>query len=135
MLARDVHGDRSYLIAEDGIYMATRGGSKACGMDGQIGSIEAGKRADIVIHTLNRPEMIPTTNMIRNLFYSSRSKSVHTVIVNGRIVLDEGVFAGINEPEMLAHINAASLALIARMGKTIEPNRVPRPARRSRRSP
>lgn len=130
MSARDVHGDRSYLIAEDGIYMATRGGSRACGMDGQIGSIEAGKRADIVIHTLNRPEMIPTTNMIRNLFYSSRSKSVHTVIVNGRIVLEEGIFTGINEPEMLAHINAASLALISRMGKTIEPNRVPCPARR-----
>jgi cytosine/adenosine deaminase-related metal-dependent hydrolase len=125
--ARDSHRDRSYLIAEDGLHMATRGGSRACGMDGQIGSIETGKRADIVIHTLNRPEMIPTTNMIRNLFYSSRSKSVHTVIVNGRIVLDGGVFAGIDEPEMLAHINEASLALISRMGKTIEPNRV-RPA-------
>jgi cytosine/adenosine deaminase-related metal-dependent hydrolase len=124
--ARDTHGDRTYLIAEDGIYMATRGGSKACGMDDRIGSIEAGKRADIVIHTLNRPEMIPATNMIRNLFYASRSKSVHTVIVNGRIVLEDGVFTGIDEPEMLAHINAASLALIARMGKTIEPNRMPR---------
>ncbi len=124
--ARDTHGDRGYLIAEDGIHMATRGGSKACGMDSQIGSIEAGKRADLVIHTLNRPEMIPATNMIRNLFYASRSKSVHTVIVNGRIVLADGVFTAIDEPEMLAHINAASLALIARMGKTIEPNRVRR---------
>jgi 5-methylthioadenosine/S-adenosylhomocysteine deaminase len=127
--ARDSHKDRSYLIAEDGFYMATRGGSKACGMDDQIGSIEAGKRADIVIHTLNRPEMIPTTNMVRNLFYSSRSKSVYTVVVDGKIVLEGGVFTGINEPEMLAHINEASLALISRMGKTIEPSRVPRPAR------
>jgi len=127
--ARDSHGDRTYLIAEDGLEMATRGGAKACGMDGQIGSIEAGKRADIVIHTLNRPELIPTTNMIRNLFYASGSKSVHTVIVNGKVVLEDGVFVGIDEPEMLAHINQASLALISRMGKTIEPNRVPRPAR------
>lgn len=126
--ARDSHKDRSYLIAEDGLYMATRGGSKACGMDDQIGSIEAGKRADIVIHTLNRPEMIPTTNMIRNLFYSSRSKSVNTVIVNGRIVLENGVFIGINETETLADINDASLKLISRMGKTIEPNQVQRPA-------
>jgi cytosine/adenosine deaminase-related metal-dependent hydrolase len=126
--ARDSHKDRSYLIAEDGLYMATRGGSKACGMDDQIGSIEAGKRADIVIHTLSRPEMIPTTNMIRNLFYSSRSKSVNTVIVNGKIVLEDGVFIGINEAETLADINDASLALISRMGKTIEPNQVQRPA-------
>ncbi len=126
MSARDTHGDRGYLIAEDGIYMATRGGSKACGMDHQIGSIAPGKRADIVIHTMNRPEMIPATNMIRNLFYSSRSKSVHTVIVNGKVVLEAGSFAGINEAEMLAHINEASLALISRMGKTIEPNTVRR---------
>lgn len=131
LAARDVHGDRSYLIAEDGIYMATRGGAKACGMDHHIVSIEAGKRADIVIHTLNRPEMIPTTNMIRNLFYSSRSKSVHTAIINGKVVLDGSVFPGLDEPETLAHINEASLALISRMGKTIEPNRVARPGRRA----
>ncbi len=129
MAARDVHGDRTYLIAEDGRYMATRGGAKASGMDDHIGSIEVGKRADIVIHTLNRPEMIPTTNMIRNLFYSSRSKSVYTVIVNGKVVLEDGAFVGIDEPEMLAHINQASMALLSRMGKTIEPNRVSRPAR------
>lgn len=122
--ARDVHGDRGYLIAEDGLYMATRGGSKACCLDHLIGSIEPGKRADIVIHTLNRPEMIPTTNLIRNLFYSSRSKSIHTVIVNGKIVFDAGYFVAINEADMLSHINEASLALISRMGKTIEPNRV-----------
>jgi cytosine/adenosine deaminase-related metal-dependent hydrolase len=127
--ARDTHGDRTYLIAEDGMYMATRGGAKASGMDNQIGSIEAGKRADIVIHTLSRPEMIPTTNMIRNLFYSSRSKSIHTVIVNGKVVLDGGIFVGINEGEMLRHVNDASMALLSRMGKAIEPNRVPRPGR------
>lgn len=120
--ARDVHGDRSYLIAEDGLFMATRGGAKACGMDSKIGSIEAGKRADLVIHTLNRPELIPTTNMIRNLFYASRAKSVHTVVVDGKVVLDGGRFVGINEAEMLSHINEASLALISRMGKSIEPN-------------
>jgi cytosine/adenosine deaminase-related metal-dependent hydrolase len=131
LAARDAHGDRSYLIAEDGLYMATRGGAKACGMDRQIGSIEAGKRADIVIHTLNRPEMIPTTNMIRNLFYSSRAKSVHTVIIDGKVVLDGGAFPGLDEAEMLSHVNEASLALISRMGKTIEPNRVARPSRRN----
>ncbi len=132
--ARDSHGDRSYLIAEDGMYMATRGGSKACGMDHHIGSIETSKRADIVIHTLNRPEMIPATNMIRNLFYASRSKSVHTVIVNGKVVVEEGQFTSLDEAELLTRINQASLALIARMGKTIEPNTV-RQRHRSKTSP
>ena len=129
LAARDAHGDRTYLVAEDGMRMATRGGARAAGMEDRIGSIEVGKRADIVIHTLNRPEMIPTTNMMRNLFYSSRSKSVHTVIVNGKVVLENGAFVGIDEPDMLAHINEASMALLARMGKAIEPNRVSRAGR------
>jgi cytosine/adenosine deaminase-related metal-dependent hydrolase len=129
LTARDSHGDRTYLVAEDGMRMATRGGARAAGMEDRIGSIEVGKRADLVIHTLNRPEMIPTTNMMRNLFYSSRSKSVHTVIVNGKVVLENGAFGGIDEAEMLTHINDASMALLARMGKTIEPNRIPRAAR------
>lgn len=122
MAARDAHGDRSYLIAEDGLTMATRGGARACGLDHRIGSLEPGKRADIVIHTLDRPELIPTTNMIRNLFYAARSKSVHTVIVDGKVVLEEGRFPGLDEAAMLSQINQASLALISRMGKTIEPN-------------
>ncbi|MCB1486542.1 MAG: amidohydrolase family protein [Bauldia sp.] len=129
MAARDVQEDRTYLVAEDGLYMATRGGAKACGMDDQLGSIEVGKRADIVIHTLDRPEMIPTTNMIRNLFYASRSKSVHTVIVDGKVVLDAGRFTTFDETEALATINEASHALFRRAGKVIEPNRIERPLR------
>jgi 5-methylthioadenosine/S-adenosylhomocysteine deaminase len=127
--ARDSHGDRTYLVAEDGLQMATRAGARAAGMADRIGSIEVGKRADIVIHTLNRPEMIPTTNMIRNLFYSSRSKSVHTVIVDGKVVMDEGKLMGIDEVEALAEINKAAMAMLARMGKTIEPNQVARSGR------
>ena len=110
--------------------MATMAGAKAAGLADRIGSIEAGKRADIVIHTLNRPEMIPTTDLVRNLFYASGSKSVDTVIVEGRVVLDGGRFATIDEIEMLKAINEASLSLLSRMGKLpIERNRIARATR------
>ena len=115
-----------YLVAEDGLRMATRAGARAAGLAGRIGSIEVGKRADIVIHTLERPEMIPTTNMIRNLVYASRSKSVRTVIVDGRIVLEDGAFVAIDERAMLAAINEAAKGLLSRMGRTVEPNSVSR---------
>ena len=128
MTAREARHDRTYLVAEDGLQMATRAGARAVGMADRIGSIETGKRADLVIHTLKRPELIPTTNMIRNLFYSSRSKSVDTVVVNGKVVLDRGVFPHLDEAALLAEVNAASRALLSRMGVTIEPNRVARPA-------
>jgi cytosine/adenosine deaminase-related metal-dependent hydrolase len=130
LTARDSHHDRTYLVAEDGLRMASIAGARAAGLANRIGSIEVGKRADIVIHTLDRPEMIPTTNMIRNLFYASGSKSVHTVIVDGKVVLDEGRFTRLNEADMLKAINEASMALLARMGKLpSEPNRIPRPTR------
>ena len=74
--------------------------------------------------------MIPTTNMIRNLFYASGSKSVDTVIVDGKVVLDGGVFTGLDERALLQAIDEASRALLSRMGRyPSEPNRIPRPFR------
>jgi cytosine/adenosine deaminase-related metal-dependent hydrolase len=126
LAARDVHEDRTYLVAEDVLRMATRGGAQATGMEDRIGSIEVGKRADLVIHTLDRPELIPVTDMTRNLMYSSRSKSVRTVIVDGRVILEDGAFVNLDEPRLLARINEAAQAMLRRMGHTVEPNRIPR---------
>ncbi|MFO1075859.1 MAG: amidohydrolase family protein [Geminicoccaceae bacterium] len=131
MAAREAHGDRRYLIAEDGIAMATRAGARAAGLEEAIGSLEPGKRADLVVHTLDRPEMVPTTDMVRNLFYASRSKSVHTVVIDGRIVLEEGRFAALDERRLLAEVRRASAGLFRRMGVRAEPNApTPRPAAR-----
>ena len=129
MSAREAHEDRTYLVAEDGLEMATLGGAVATGMSDRIGSLEPGKLADIVIHTLDRPELVPVTNMIRGLFYAARSKSVHTVIINGRIVLERGVFAGLRERELLKEIGRASAHLLQRMGVPVEANRIDRSVR------
>ncbi len=122
LTAREAHQDRTYLLAEDVLDMVTRGGARACGLEDRIGSLEPGKRADLVIHTLDRPEMIPALDLIRNLIYSARSKSVSTVIIDGRVVLDRGVFPHLDEPRLLAQINAASIAMLRRMGQPIEQN-------------
>jgi 5-methylthioadenosine/S-adenosylhomocysteine deaminase len=124
LTAREAHQDRTYLVAEDGLYMATRGGARAVGKEKEIGSLEVGKRADIVIHTLKRPELIPTTNMIRNLIYSSGSKSVHSVIINGKVVLDAGQFVSIDEEELLSAVGNASKALLGRMGIRVAANQL-----------
>lgn len=129
MSAREAHEDRTYLVAEDGIEMATLGGARATGMLDRIGSIEVGKYADLVIHTLDRPELVPVTDMVRGLFYAARSKSVHTVIINGKVVLDSGIFPAFEERALLREIGKASAALLKRMGVTPEPNRVARPGR------
>jgi len=119
-------------VAEDGLEMATLGGARATGMLDRIGSIESGKCADIVIHTLDRPELVPVTNMVRGLFYSARSKSVHTVIIDGKVVLLAGEFPAFRERELLKDIGRASASLLKRMGVRVEANNIPRPERLGR---
>jgi cytosine/adenosine deaminase-related metal-dependent hydrolase len=128
LTAREAHEDRTYLLAEDVLRMATRGGARAAGLEERIGSIEPGKRADLVIHTLDRPEMRPVTDMVRNLVYASGSKSVRTVIVDGRVVLEDGQFPHLDEPALLARIEAAAQGLLRRMGYRPFPERVDRRA-------
>ncbi len=129
LTARDAHQERTYLLAEDVLRMATRGGARAAGLEEHIGSLEVGKRADLVIHTLDRPELRPVTDMLRNLVHSSRSKSVRTVVVDGRVVLDDGVFPHLDEPGTLARIDEAAQRLLARMGVTAVSERIDRRAR------
>lgn len=126
LTAREAHRQRDYLVAEDGLFMATRGGARAVGLEHMIGSIEAGKRADIVVHTLDRPELMPRTDLVRNLIYSARSKSVDTVIIDGRVVLENGTFPHLDVHEILGQLDRRSSALLTRMGVVVEPNRVDR---------
>lgn len=126
LTAREAHMDRTFLIAEDGLFMATRGGAQASGMKDSLGSIETGKLADVVVHTLDRPELVPSTDMVRNLIYSSRSKSVDTVIVGGKIVLEKQQFPGLDEKALLAEVRNASVGLLARMGYEVQPNSLTR---------
>jgi cytosine/adenosine deaminase-related metal-dependent hydrolase len=124
LTARAAHENHAYLLAEDVLRMATRGGARAVGLQDRIGTLEPGKRADIVIHTLDRPEMHPRTDMLRNLMYASGSRSIRTVIVDGRVVLEDGAFADLDEERLMAQVDEASRALLRRMGATVAPDRV-----------
>jgi 5-methylthioadenosine/S-adenosylhomocysteine deaminase len=119
---RQASGDRLSITAEDVLTMATRGGARAAGLSDRIGSIEVGKRADLVIHTLDRPELVPYTDMVRNLIYASGSKSVHSVVIDGRVVLEEGRFGHFDEPALLRGIADKSRAMMARLGISSRPN-------------
>jgi cytosine/adenosine deaminase-related metal-dependent hydrolase len=82
LTARDAHEDRTYLLAEDGLRMATRGGARAAGLEAEIGSVEVGKRADLVLHTLDRPEMRPTSTYSER--WCSHPGQIDSLIVDGR---------------------------------------------------
>jgi 5-methylthioadenosine/S-adenosylhomocysteine deaminase len=79
-----------YLAPEDILEMATLGGAKAVGIPDRVGSLEEGKRADVVVRAPGITEARPETNVVRNLVLTERTRSVRTVVVDGRVVLEDG---------------------------------------------
>lgn len=87
---------------------ATLGGAKALGLEKEIGSLEAGKRADIVIHNRSLPECCPGVDPFMDLVFSARSKSVDTVLVEGEPVLLHGKLTRVDEEALYARAEKAA---------------------------
>ena len=68
--------------------MATLGGAEALHMDDRIGSLEPGKRADLIVIALSSPAALPLFDPVSHVVYSARSDAVETVIVEGRVLMD-----------------------------------------------
>ena len=75
------------VSAQEIFDLATLGGAKALGLKDQIGSIEVGKKADIVILDLNKVHCIPADNIYSQIVYSGRGSDVQHVMINGKWVL------------------------------------------------
>lgn len=116
LAARDGRRDRTILSAEDGLTMAITNGARAVGLSDRIGSIEPGKRADLVIRTNNIPEVYPTTDPISALVYSSGSKNVDTVIIDGKVVLENGYPTRVDATAIYLQVNRAARGVLGRMG-------------------
>jgi cytosine/adenosine deaminase-related metal-dependent hydrolase len=88
-----------HLRAEQVVDWATRGGAKALGMDSLIGSLEEGKKADVVlVKNDNSPVMFPVLHPYGHVAFQAQRGDVHTVLVNGRVVKHEGRLVGVDLP-------------------------------------
>jgi cytosine/adenosine deaminase-related metal-dependent hydrolase len=87
----------SHLRAQHVVEWATTGGAKALGLDAKIGSIEAGKKADVVLIKNDRsPVMFPMLNPYGHVAFQAQRGDVHTVVVNGRVVKHDHELVGID---------------------------------------
>lgn len=86
------------------VEMATRNGAKALCMEEEIGSLEAGKKADIILFDLTRPEWVPVHryNLIENLVLSASGDSVDTSIINGKVVMEGRVIKTFDMDKLVA---------------------------------
>jgi 5-methylthioadenosine/S-adenosylhomocysteine deaminase len=86
-----------HMRSEEAVDWATRGGSKALGMDDKIGSIEVGKKADVIlIKNDDSPAMFPILNPYGHVVMQAARGDVHTVVINGRIVKHENKLVGVD---------------------------------------
>jgi 5-methylthioadenosine/S-adenosylhomocysteine deaminase len=94
--------DPRAVPASTALDMATIGGARALGMEREIGSLEPGKRADLIIVSMNRPRQTPLYDPISHLVYATHGDDVRTVIVNGKPLMRDRKLTTLNETSVLA---------------------------------
>ena len=100
--------------------MSTLHGARAMGLEDEIGSIEVGKRADLVIRRSDLPEAQPDLDPVRHFVLATRSRGVDTVIVDGEVIVENGASARVDEERVYAEVRSAARHLLTRMGRSIE---------------
>ena len=119
-LYKDARLDVRVMPPETVLEMATRRGAEALLMERQIGSIEAGKRADLVFYDRDAPEWRPLLNPLNNLVYAASGASVRSVMIDGRLVLDEGRITTVDERAVYERVERLAREQVRRAGLSIE---------------
>jgi cytosine/adenosine deaminase-related metal-dependent hydrolase len=116
-LFRDARADQELIPAAEVLEMATVNGARAMGLSPLIGSLEVGKKADLVLHDTRLPEWGgPVFDAVHQLAFDAPSSGVHSVWVDGVRRLDAGRATWIEEDKLLADARQAGQAVIARTG-------------------
>lgn len=108
------------LLPEDVLDMACRGGSVAFGIPDQIGSLEKGKKADVVLVDLDTPMAMPVHKAASALVYNASNRDVDTVIVDGKILMKDKVILFTDEKAMLARARKVCGELFERAGVVVD---------------
>jgi 5-methylthioadenosine/S-adenosylhomocysteine deaminase len=95
-------GDPRALPAEQSFAMATILGARALRLDSMLGSIEKGKRADMITVRLDAPHAVPMYNVYSQLVYATKASDVESVVINGRLVMENRRVLTIDQRAVLA---------------------------------
>lgn len=113
LLQKGINENPEVLPAYEVLKMATINGAKALRLDKEIGSIEVGKKADIIMLNLDDILTQPINNIFAEIVYNAKGTNVETAIINGNIVMENGKIDGIEENKIINKCND----IIARISK------------------
>jgi cytosine/adenosine deaminase-related metal-dependent hydrolase len=115
-LFRDARADQQIFPPATILELATTNAARAMGLSSSIGSLEVGKKADLVLHDTDLPEWGPVFDAVTQLALSAPASGVHSVWIDGVQVIDNGRATLVDEARLLADARAAGAAIIARTG-------------------
>ncbi len=114
MIHKTASADPTVAGAPDVLRMATLGGARALGLDDRIGSLEEGKRADVVLVDFDRPHLVPRHNVISHLVYAAEAADVTAVLVEGRVLYEGGEYLTVDVERAQAEGEARARRLARR---------------------
>jgi len=116
LLQKVYHGPEA-VPAHQALHMATHGGAKALGLDKEIGTLETGKRGDVIVVNLDALHSTPhASDPVSALVYSAQATDVRSVVINGEIVMKDRVLSTLDEQAVIADAVRESSKLIKRAG-------------------
>lgn len=117
LLQKVTHRDPTIITADKVLEMATIEGARCVGLDHEIGSLEPGKKADLFIFNPERNiKAIPMHHPVSTLVYSSTMENVETMMIDGNIVMEDGVIMAFDEKAMIKRCRAQADDLSVRAG-------------------
>ncbi len=114
-LSKVAKKDPTVVPARKALEMATINGAEALGLEDEIGSLETGKKADIILVDLEKPHLTPLFNIESHLVYSCTGSDVETVIVDGRTLMRENEVLTLEEDEILREGQKTSEKLVKKV--------------------
>jgi len=115
LLHKGVNRNPTVLSAQQVLKMATLDGARALCWDNEIGSIEVGKRADLAIINFEKPHLCPLYNEFSHLVYATKSSDVETVIINGKIVMENRRLTTLDVDKVMEMVEKAKNRLLERL--------------------
>ncbi|MGH2428065.1 MAG: amidohydrolase family protein [Candidatus Limnocylindria bacterium] len=116
LLHKVSHEDATAMTAEKVLEMGTIDGARAIGLEDEIGSIEPGKKADIAVLSLDNPFIGPVHDPVSALVYAAVGSETRTVLIDGRVVMRDGVLTSLDEDDVRHRASVAAHGLAERAG-------------------
>jgi 5-methylthioadenosine/S-adenosylhomocysteine deaminase len=104
------------LNAKAVVEMATIDGARALHMDKEIGSLEAGKKADLIVISLDEPNAVPMYDIYAQIAYALKGRDVETVVIGGRVVMRDRKLLTVNEEAAIAKAREYKKSVAASLG-------------------